>query len=172
MKFKLILALGLLLSIGAKAQSPFKAEPKLALPQHALRYDRYGTVNPLTDSIVNAWRFGVAVSPVGVTFAGVYQASAGVEFEYEHQDYNYATQTYRVLWSGGVAWIPINTSTPITGINQLESIGALFGFDNDLIKVGPFYNPNTPGPIVNGVQQPAGFKDRVGAWMAIGINLN
>lgn len=174
MKLKLILLVGLILSAMSSfgQYNPFVREPKLALPQRALRYDRYGTVNPLTDSIVNAVRFGVAVSPAGVTFAGVYQASASVEIEYEHEDYNYATQTYKILWSGGLAWIPINTSTPITGIQQLESIGALFGFDNDLIKVGPFYNPNTPGPIVNGVQQAAGLKDKAGFWMAIGINLN
>jgi hypothetical protein len=114
------------------------------------------------DSIHNVWRFGVTISPVGYTLAGVYQASAGVEFGYQHQDYSYATQTNRVLWSANGVWIPINTSTPITSIQQLESLGALFGFDNNLIQVGPFVNPNAPGP----------FKNKAGFWAVLGINLN
>jgi hypothetical protein len=172
MKYLLITLIALFIYICVNAQSPFRAEPKLAYPVRADRFNKFGAVNPLTDSIVNAVRFGVTVSPAGVTFAGVYQASAGIEIEYEHQDYNYATKTYKVLWSGGIVWIPINTSVPITGINQLESVGALFGFDNDLIKIGPFINPNAPGPITNGIQQPARFKDKAGLWVAIGINLN
>lgn len=156
----------------AKAQSPFKPEPKLApaklspdLYAHApdkgkYKVTRYGITS--TDSILNVFRFGVVVSPVGYTFAGVYQASAGVEYGIQHQDYNYATQKYTVLWSANFVYVPISTAAQITSLQQFETVGALFGFDNNLIQLGPFYNPNTPGA----------FKSKAGAWIVLGINLN
>lgn len=150
---KVVAMLAVLLCLGtmASAQSPFQAQGPLAAPSV-----------PKTDSVLNAYRFGVAVSPAGVTLAGVYQASAGVSFGIQHQDYNYATQVYSVLWSASVVWIPINTATKIQSIKDIATFGALVGFKNNLINVGPFYNPNAPGV----------FKDKFGFWFTTTINLN
>lgn len=158
---KLLLIAALVLIAGyAKAQSPFRAQPKLAPKEPANTFAR--VVNPSTDSIVNAYRFGVGVSPAGFTLAGVYQASAALEYGLQHQDYNYATKTYTVLWSANAVWIPINTAAKIQAIKDIASFGALFGIKNNLIQIGPFVNPNAPGA----------FKDKAGVWAVIGINLN
>jgi hypothetical protein len=159
MKLFLIAAL-LLIAAYANAQSPFRAEPKLAPREPTNAFAR--AVNPLTDSIVNAYRFGVGVSPAGFTLAGVYQASAALEYGLQHQDYNYATKTYTVLWSANVVWIPINTAAKIQSIKDISSFGALFGIKNNLIQLGPFINPNAPGT----------FKNKAGIWAVVGINLN
>lgn len=141
----------------ANAQSPFRSEPKLTRPYNN-GFAR--ALNTATDSIVNAWRFAVGVSPAGFTFGGTYQAAAGLEYGFQHQSYNYASQAYTVLWSANAVWIPINTGTKIQSIKDIATFGALVGFKNNLIQIGPFYNPNAIG------------KDRFGAWVVLGINLN
>jgi hypothetical protein len=150
----------MLISSMINAQSPFKAEPKLSYPQTPDKFNRTA-VNPLTDSIVNAFRFAVAVSPAGFTFNGTYQAAAGLEAGFSHQDYNYKTQLYTVLYSVNAVWIPINTSVPITSLKQISSFGALVGIKNNLIQLGPFCNPFAVNP-----------KDRFGIWAVLGINFN
>jgi hypothetical protein len=156
---RIYLSIVALLFIGTivSAQSPFKSEPKLSHPIIG-RFDR--AINPKTDSIVNVYRFAVGISPAGFTFGGTYQAAAGLEYGIQHQDYNFATQKYTVLWSANGVWIPINTATKIQSIKDIATFGALVGFQNNLIQVGPFYNPNAIG------------KDRVGIWVVLGINLN
>lgn len=167
MKYLLIAAL-LFIGYSASAQSLLRTEPKLLEPE-GNQYAK--SVNPKTDSILNVCRFGVAVSPTGLTFAGVYQASAGLELGIQHQDYNYATQVYSVLWSANLVWIPINTAAPIRSIKDLESFGALYGPNlykllgiktNNVFQIGPFYNPNAVGT----------FKDKAGLWVVAAINLN
>lgn len=147
----------LIMGMSASAQSPFRAEKRLGRPMETT-YNQ--AVNPLMDSLVNVWRFAVGVSPAGFTFGGNYQAAAGLEYGIQHQDYNYETQTYTVLWSANAVWIPINTGAPIRSIQDIASFGALVGIKNNLIQVGPFYNPNAPS------------KDKLGIWLVLGINLN
>lgn len=137
--------------------SPFKREPHLALPFN-VRY--YHAVIKL-DSIVNVYRFAVPISPVGFTFNGTYQASAGVEYGFQHQDYNYATQTYTVLYSVNAVWMPVNTAQTIKSIKDIETFGILVGFKKNLVQVGPFCNPNASDP-----------KDRFGIWAVVAVNLN
>jgi hypothetical protein len=166
---KLLLTLSILIiCIGANAQSPFQSQPVLQ-PRNpnSLSLSAPSAISPLPtlsepDSIVNAYRFGVAVSPAGYTLAGVYQAAAGISYGIQHQSYSYATQTYTVLWSASLVWIPINTATPINSLKDISSFGALFGIKNNLFNLGPFVNPNTPGK----------FKDKVGIWATTSINLN
>lgn len=170
MKYLLIFAI-LFIGFFANAQSPFKAQPLLELRGgsaiHAMVSSALPSGSPLPsatepDSIVNNLRFGVAVSPGGFTFAGVYQAAAGLEYGFQHQSYSYATQTYTVLWSVNAVWIPIQTAVKITSIKDIATFGALFGIKNNLVNLGPFYNPNAPGA----------FKDKAGIWLTTTINLN
>lgn len=170
MKFILFFLTCVLLFADAQAQSPFKPLPKFKeavsplVPGNKLSYAKAAGGGVIaTDSILNNWRFGVAVSPAGYTFGGVYQAAAGLEYGLQHQDYNYASQTYTVLWSANLVWIPIqaNVTRPMS-IKDIATFGALFGFKNNLVQIGPFINPNAPGA----------FKDKAGFWAVIGINLN
>jgi hypothetical protein len=169
MKLLIITLCFLLIGTVAKSQSPFKAEPLLQFRPTSFR-SMTATVTPSViplsttepDSIVNAWRFSIPVSPGGFTFAGVYQASAGLAYGFQKQDYSYATQTYTVLWSASLVWIPINTATGLTSIKDIATFGALYGIKNNLVNVGPFYNPNAPGT----------FKDKSGIWLTTTINLN
>lgn len=153
------------------AQSPFKPQPKLGYPERAVT----NAVLPgahiagvtTTDSIVNNWRFGVSVSPAGFNLKGVYQAAAGLEFGINHQDYNYASQSYTTLWSANIVWIPINTAMPIKSIKDIATFGALYGipkiklFGYNVVQIGPFYNPNAVGS----------FSDKAGFWVVTNISL-
>lgn len=167
MKFKIILASLLFISATSSAQSPFKSEPKLGAANVRNVFAR--DLAPKTDSIVNAWRFSVPVSPVGYTLAGVYQASAGLSYGFQKQDYNYATQTYTVLWSLSGVVIPIQTGMAIKSIKDVANFGILvggltqkIGLPSNSINIGPFYNINAPGV----------FKDKFGFWLTGTVNLN
>lgn len=150
MKYLLIAAF-LFIATVANAQSPFKSQNVLAAPSV-----------PKTDSIINAWRFSIPVSPAGITFAGIYQAAAGLAYGFQKQNYNFATQVYTVKWSASFVWIPIQTGVPINSIKDIATFGALFGIKNNIINLGPFYNINAPGK----------FKDKAGLWLTTTINLN
>lgn len=150
----------------AKSQSIFKSQPLLAT-----------TAVPKADSMVNAFRFGVAVSPGGLTLSGVYQAAAGLELGIQHEDYNYATQVYTVLYSVNLVWIPVKTGQPIHSLSDLTSFGFLFGPNlkkllginsKNIFQIGPFYNTNT----FYNTPTPPAFKDRFGFWVVGAINLN
>lgn len=161
-------------SLFAQAQGPFR--PQQPLGQPALKNPYARVINPITDSIVNNWRFGVSVSPAGFTLSGVYQAAAGLEFGLNHQDYNYASKKYTTLWSANFVWIPIQTATPIKSVKDIATFGVLYGipaiklFDYNVIQIGPFYNTQG-GPVVNGVTQPGKFKDKAGVWVVANISL-
>lgn len=165
-------------AIATQAQfSPFKPEPKFPAPSpfavgNKMSYAKAagGIGVTATDSLLNAWRFGAAISPAGFTLSGVYQAAAGLEFGLNHQDYNYASQSYTTLWSANIVWIPINTATPIKSIKSIKDIatfGALYGipkiklFGYNVVQVGPFYNTAGVGK----------FSDRAGFWVVANINL-
>lgn len=125
------------------AQSVLKRQPQLALPT----LNKFAHATLLTDSTVNAWRFGVVVPAYAITannsFANA-QAMAGGEFGYKHQLYSYATRTYRTVWSINAAWFALNTATPPTSISGIQTFAILGGYDNDLIQAGPMYNPQAP----------------------------
>ena len=148
------------------AQSPFKPEPKIVV-NHPNAFARATVAQP--DSIVNAWRFSVPVSPVGYTLAGVYQASAGLAYGFQKQDYNFTTQQYTVLWSLSGVVIPIQTGMPIRSIKDVANFGILvggltqkIGLPSNSINIGPFYNVNAPGT----------FRDKFGFWLTGTVNLN
>ena len=124
------------------AQSPFQPLPRYQAAKKPMFAHSLGPSVTKTDSIYNAGRFGVDISPAGFTLAGVYQASAGVEYGFQHLDYNYSTQRTIVLWSASAVWVPINTATKINSIKDIATFGALVGIKNNLLKIGPFYNPN------------------------------
>lgn len=150
-------------SLWVTAQSPFKPEPKLGKPVEVVSGNRNimrAVLNPM-DSIVQVFRFAVNIAPAGFTFDGVYHAAAGTEFGLQTQSYNYASQKYTVLHSYNIAWMPLVTGQPIKSIKDFSTIGLTYGFDKNLIKVGPFYNP-----------QGAKLKNQLGVWAILGINLN
>lgn len=145
MKYLLIAFFTLFIGLCASAQSPFKSEPK---PAARLELRLGATVQP--DSIVNAWRFTANFAAYGYSFNGTSSALSGGEFGYEHQSYNYATQTLTVIWSVNAAWFPINSALPISGLQSFETLGLTFGFHNPFpvgnseIQIGPSFNPNAP----------------------------
>lgn len=154
------------------AQSPFSAQPKLGARITSSRPGIFHATLIQADSMVDAWRFSIPISPAGYTFAGVYQAAAGLAYGYQRQSYSYATQKYTVLWSASAVLIPIQTGIPIKSVKDVANFGLLFGIKNNVVNIGPFYNPYAPGPTVNGVVQAAKFKDRAGIWLTTTINLN
>jgi len=161
MKYILIIIVSLFIGVCANSQSIFKREPKLK--------ERLGLslgAAAQTDSVVKVWRFGVAVSPIGFTADGVYHGGAGTSIGYQVQDYNYATQTYTVKHSYNIVWVPLVTGQPITSINNFLMLGATYGFDNNLIQVGPFFY--APGLNIPGYK----FTNIFGLMAIIGINLN
>lgn len=175
LKIVLFLLISAALAMPAHAQGPFRPQQPLAYPAGFPANIHTRAINPITDSIVNNWRFGVSVSPAGFTLAGVYQAGAGLEFGLNHQDYNYASKTYTTLWSANIVWIPINTATPIRSIKDIATFGALYGipkiklFGYNVVQIGPFYD--TQAPVVNGVQQANKFSNKFGVWVVANISL-
>lgn len=143
----------------AHSQSAFKRQSKLELPESA----RFAHTTVTKDSVVNAFRFGVVVPAYAITASNTFtnaQAMAGGEFGYKHQLYNYGTQLYTTQWSVNLAWFALNTATPPTSIQGIQTFALLGGYDNDLIQAGPMYNP----------QAPKGQK--VGLAVSIGIALH
>ena len=161
MKYLLIAIIALLIGTCANAQSIWRKEPKLKQPLGL----KLGAT-AITDSIVRLWRFGVAVSPIGFTADGVYHGGAGTSIGYQVQDYNYATQTYTVKHSYNIVWVPLVTGQPITSINNFLMLGVTYGFDNNLIQLGPFFY--APALNIPGYK----FTNVLGLMAIIGINLN
>jgi hypothetical protein len=131
----------------ANAQSPFMKE---ARPTRKAENPFVRTTGPIqSDSIVNAWRFTASVPGYVYTFGGKSGTVIAAEYGFQHQRYNYADSTLSVVWSINAAWVPVNTSLPITLAN-LQTFGVTFGFKNpipignSIIQVGPDYNPNAP----------------------------
>lgn len=161
-----VIILLVMVGMTVQAQSPFKTEPKI-VANHPNVFARATVAQ--SDSIVNAWRFSVPVSPVGYTLAGVYQASAGLAYGFQKQDYNFTTQQYTVLWSLSGVVIPIQTGMPIRSIKDVANFGILvggltqkIGLPSNSINIGPFYNVNAPGT----------FRDKFGFWLTGTVNLN
>lgn len=104
-----------------------------------------------SDSILNTWR---PIASIAVYIEPGNIAAAGVGISYQHLKYLQATQKWTCVWSvspmvfGGGSVVP---STPA----QIISEGILFGFDNNLIMVGP---------VLNGT--------KLGFAVSIGISLN
>lgn len=113
-----------------------------------------------TDSVYNTWYAGLNVSPVGFTLDGAYHIGAAVSVGYKKVDYNYASKTSVVKHSFNFVYVPLVTGQPITSVKNFLMLGATYGFDNDLIQVGPFYYP--PG---------TSFKNQIGIMFISGINL-
>lgn len=153
----LIFALLVLSSAFGYSQSPFRALPKVKAPVNRL----FRAVNAPADSFQNVWRFTANISPVGYTFSGLYQALAGAQYGYQHIQWDWTTQKWKVLWSVNGAWFPINTATGVHSLADLSTIAVLVGFDNNLIQLGPLYNFHPPSE-----------KDKWGLCLTIGITLN
>jgi|SRR6185312_6085795 len=115
---------------------------------------------PKTDSISKAWGIGLNATPAGFTFDGVYHIGAGTSVCYQVKDYNYGTQKTTVKRSFNFIWVPLVTGQPITSIKNFAMIGATYGFDNNLIQVGPFFY--TPG---------LKLRNQIGIMGIIGLNL-
>jgi hypothetical protein len=147
MKYLLIVCI-LLIGAVANAQSPFSKE---VLPTARPSNPYAHALVVQADSFVNAWRFTANVAAYCYTFGsgGTSGELTGAEFGYQHQQFNYATQTLSVVWSINAAWFPINTALPIT-LSNIQTFGLTFGFKNpvpvgnSIIQVGPDYNPNAP----------------------------
>jgi hypothetical protein len=107
----------------------------LALPAGAQT-----SVTP-TDSLSTGWAVNLNVLPVGFTFDGVYHLGAGTALSYQKKDYNYATKVTTVVRSYNFIYVPLVTGQPITSVRNFLMIGATYGFDHNLIQVGPFYYP-------------------------------
>jgi hypothetical protein len=143
------LSIALLLFIGtvANAQSPFKPEPKVILKANPFAH---ATISQ-PDSFYNAWRFSANIAGYNYTFGngGGSSAVSALEYGYEHQKWNYVTGAWDVLWSINGAWIPINTSLPLTWAN-MQTAAVTFGFKNPIpvgnsvIQIGPDFNPHAP----------------------------
>jgi hypothetical protein len=161
-KLFLFLVIGACLAMPVNAQSILKPEPKLERPPTANAFLFYhASVLHPTDSIVKVWRFAVNISPVGFTGDGVYHAGAGTSLSYQVQDYNYASQKYTVLRSYNLVWIPLVTGRPITSVKDFAMIGATYGWNNNLMQVGPFFYPAG-----------AKLRNQIGVMAIIGLNLN
>lgn len=154
---KLILILVIVLAaFQSHGQSPFKKQPNLSAPVHNF-FAR--AVVAQNDSIVNSWRFTASISPFTFTLGGGgYGASAGSEYGYKHQSYSYTAQSYTTLYSINAAWVPIVSSDSIRGIGDIAHFAILGGFDDDLIQVGPMWNPNNPKGQKWGVMLALGIK--------------
>lgn len=172
----LILAVGLLFAGSANSQSIWKPEPKFSEPatpsaSNKMSYRHSaGNVVTATDSILGAWRFGITVAPAGFTLDGVYHAGVGTSIGYQVQDYNFLTQKYTVKHSYNLVWVPLVTGQPITSINNFLMFGATYGFNNNLIQIGPFYYP--PGKYQLPLQAQQKIASQIGVMAIIGINLN
>ena len=163
MKVFLFLLILITLTIEGFSQSPFKRQPKINAPEVTRFLSRAVTGISSTDTIINAWRFGVVVPAYAVTSANTFtnaQAMAGGEFGYKHQRFTFSTQQYNTVWSVNLAWFALNTATPPTSITGIQTFAILGGYSNDLIQAGPMYNP----------QAPKGQK--FGAAVSIGIALH
>lgn len=156
-----ILCIGM--ATAGQAQNPFKPQPKVN-SYKANTFARFLAVAPQPDSFVNAFRFGAQVAAFGYTFGPSGQKSsqglAGAEYGFKHMKWNYATQKWNIQWSANFAWFAINTSTPPTSLDGIQTIAALVGFDNDLIQFGPMWNPH-----------PAPGQNPLGLVISIGISL-
>ena len=148
MKYLLIAILSLFIFTCATAQSPFKAEAKPE-PRRNLSLG-LGTIQP--DSLFGAWRLSANIAAYNLQTSGgkvISSDLSGIEWGYEWQRYNYATQVLSVRYSANLAYFPINTSQPISWQN-LATVGATFGFHNPIplgnseIQIGPDYNPTAP----------------------------
>lgn len=151
-KYMLVL---LLAGIGmtAHGQSPFRPMPKVVTVQSAPAFRHSAAAVILADSFVNAWRFTANFSPGAYTINGTYQVLAGAEYGYQHQKWDYTTNKWKVVWSINGAWFPLNSAAFTDSLSQgnikltlksLSTIGATFGFNNNLFQLGPMYNPNAP----------------------------
>ena len=146
MKILLLIAL-LFMVVFANAQSPFKPEPKVVVPNN---YYMHVTVAQ-PDSFVNVFRFTGNVAAYNYTFGSGGGSSnlSGAEYGWERQRFNYTTNAWDVLYSINVAWFPINTSAPVSLAN-MQTFGATFGFKNPIpvgnsvIQIGPDFNPHAP----------------------------
>jgi hypothetical protein len=165
MRYILIFILATIINYSSNAQSPFMKE---ARPTRKAANPFVRTTGPIqSDSIVNAWRFTASVPGYVYTFGkgGTSGTVLAAEYGFQHQRYSYVDSTLSVLWSINIAWVPINTSLPLTFAN-IQTFGITFGFKNPIpignsvIQVGPDYNPNAP----------AG--QHFGAFATVGILLN
>lgn len=133
---KLLLSLTLLLTVTCCcAQSPFKPIPKLHLSIQELQ----ATGPFLVSSPINAWRPIANIAAYGEP-GNLLMAGAG--YGLQHLSYNTITAKWVCIWSiNAIGWAggSVAPSTPAS----IASFGLTLGLDNNLIQVGPAYNPGT-----------------------------
>lgn len=127
----------------------FHSEKKL---QPAARATYKLSINPASlDSLLNAVRFtaiALYAEPNNI-------ACAGVGLAYQHQKFDVANMRWQSQYSVGLYAVAGGSVAPKTP-TDVVSVTALFGFLNDVIRIGPMYN----------------FKSGWGFAVAFGANFN
>lgn len=150
MGFKTMAVLLALLTLSSicKAQSPFKALPRIKSASLG-----FAKVLSQKDSFLHAWRFEANIAaysePGNI-------AMAGIGYGFQSLKWNYNTSKWYCRWSisgVGFAGGSVAPSTPAS----IMSLGLLGGFVDNLLMAGPVYNFGTK---------------QFGIAISAGINLN
>jgi len=149
MKFLSVVVSLLFVANVSFGQSFFKPLPKVAHPSNT--FGARALVATPTDSTLNAWRptaTAAYAEPGNI-------AMAGVGLAFQHLKWDVTNMRWQSQWSIGAYGFAGGSVAPQTP-SDIISLGVLFGFYNDLIRLGPIYNTN----------------GKFGAAISIGVNFN